>query len=88
MNQRIPEFLVCPCCRGRLLARTTEEGSGALEELVCPACGLGFAVLDHIPMMVPHDARTLPEAEAEAWRLKAKRLSGAAPRPNDEGSIQ
>ena len=77
MSSLIPEFLVCPCCRGRLLASTQEDSAD--RELVCPHCALAFAVKDHIPMMIPHDARKLSEAEALSWQAKARALSGDAP---------
>lgn len=79
MNAMIPEFLVCPCCRGRLFAAEAAEGASD-RELVCPACGLAFAVKDGIPMMVPHDARRLTEAEALAWRGRERTLEGCGPK--------
>lgn len=83
MKARIPDFLVCPCCRGPLFHAPASAASvkGAEAELVCPRCALAFPVKDEIPMMVPHDARALAEAETLSWRQKAEALAGHAPNP-------
>lgn len=67
----IPEFLVCPCCKGRLLP-SKKETEKSPSELICLACGLGFAIRDGIPMMVPHDARELTAEEVESRRAAEK----------------
>jgi uncharacterized protein YbaR (Trm112 family) len=48
------EILVCPKCKGELEYRTTP-----VEELVCPACRLRFAVDDGIPIMLIDEAKPL-----------------------------
>ncbi|WP_297610928.1 Trm112 family protein [uncultured Sutterella sp.] len=80
MTQRIPEFLVCPVCKGKLIAGKSEAAASP-EELLCPACALAFPIQDGIPMMLAQDARKLSDEEAAKVKLEAERLSGKAPRP-------
>ena len=90
MSSFIPEFLVCPNCRGRLFASVPEEQANDAEgdkELICPHCSRAFAVKVHIPMMVPHDARKLSEAETLSWQSKARALSGQGPNAETAGDL-
>jgi len=48
------EILVCPKCKGDLTYRTDPA-----EELVCPACGLRYAVDEGIPIMLIDEAKPL-----------------------------
>lgn len=79
MTQRIPDFLVCPVCKGKLVAGKSEADSP--RELICPACALAFPIQDGIPMMIAQDARKLSDDEAAKVKLEVERLSGKAPRP-------
>lgn len=58
MKPIIPEYLVCPVCKGTLRAL-----EGVRQELACPACGLAFEVRDGIPSMIRADARQLTDEE-------------------------
>lgn len=71
MKPIIPEYLVCPVCKGTLHAL-----EGTRQELACPACGLAFEVRDGIPSMIRAEARALTEEE----RTKLKRPT---PKEND-----
>ena len=84
MTLRSPEFLVCPCCRGRLFAGKS-TGAKSVESLLCPACGLAFPVIDEVPMMVPHDAVKLTEAKAEELRKRVRQADARAARPGASG---
>lgn len=75
MTQRIPEFLVCPCCKGRLYADKAPDAKTP-ESLLCPACGLAFRVSDGVPMMVPHDAARLSDEEVGRLREKIRQTEG------------
>ena len=55
MDKRLLELLVCPVCKGPLLA----AGSGNALELICRTDRLAYAVRDDIPMMLPEEARVL-----------------------------
>lgn len=59
----IPEYLVCPVCKGPLTALHAER-----FELACPSCGIAFEVRDNIPSMIRNLARTL--SDEEKARLK------------------
>lgn len=74
-NITIPEFLVCPVCKGPLVAGTDER-----SELVCPSCGLGFEVRAGVPNMIRAMARTLSEAEREAFAKARSTSRNATPR--------
>ena len=74
-NTTIPEFLVCRVCKGPLAA-----GTGERRELVCPSCGLGFEVRSGVPNMIRAMARTLSEAEREAYAKARSASRNAAPR--------
>lgn len=71
MTQRIPEFLVCPCCKGNLYADKSPEAKST-QALLCPTCGLAFRVTDGVPMMVPHDAIKLSDEDTARLREKVQ----------------
>lgn len=48
------EILVCPRCKGDL-----EYATDPLEELICHACKLRYAVEDDIPIMLIDEAQPL-----------------------------
>ena len=59
----VSSVLVCPVCKGPLLA-----GRGERKEFVCPSCALAYEVAGGIPCMIPSHARELGEEEAEQYR--------------------
>ena len=71
MDLKLPDVLVCPVCKGRLL-QVPETG-----ELACLPCMRAFPLRDGIPDMIPHDARELTEQETAALRARTP----ASPRP-------
>ncbi len=50
-------ILVCPVCKGKLLYRK------AHKELVCKFDKLAYPIRNHIPIMLPDEARQLQEGE-------------------------
>ena len=58
VDPRLLEILVCPLCKGRLVA--------AGHELICRADRLGYPVKDGIPVMLEEEARKLPPEEEVA----------------------
>lgn len=65
---RIPDFLVCPVCKGPLM-----QGEKP-NELVCPSCELAYEVRNGIPVMIQSLARTLAPEEARRYREKRAQL--------------
>ena len=65
---KIPDFLVCPACKGPLM-----QGEKA-DELVCPSCEAAYEVRDGIPVMSRALARTLAPEEARRYREKRAAL--------------
>lgn len=72
-SPNIPSFLVCPVCKGPLLA------SANADELICPSCELAYEIKDGIPVMIASSARALAPEEARAARAKRDALRGEAP---------
>lgn len=70
---KIPSFLVCPVCKGPLLSEPHDPSASSFE-LVCPSCGLAYAVKDGIPVMIASSARPLTPEEARAARAKRDAL--------------
>ncbi len=66
------DILCCPLAPGP--TRLEEAG----DHLVCPRCGLKFAVREGIPNMVAEEAE-LPEGCASLADLPCKRQAAAAP---------
>ena len=56
MDSRLLEILVCPICKGPLRYDKSEQ------ELICQADRLAYPIRDGIPVMLEHQARTLPES--------------------------
>jgi len=54
LPQDLLDLLACPKCKGALEYRTTP-----VEELVCHACRLRYAVDDGIPVMLIDEAQPL-----------------------------
>ncbi len=57
MDKRLLDILVCPVCKGSLRYHRD------VQELVCKADRLAFAVRDDIPVMLEEEARSLREEE-------------------------
>lgn len=58
MDKKLLELLVCPLCKGKLLAKK--------NELICRFDRLAFAIRDDIPVMLEHEARIISLEEKEA----------------------
>ena len=58
IDHRLLDMLVCPLCKGPLVAGPAVEGR--LTELQCRVDRLGFPVHDGIPVMLEAEARALP----------------------------
>jgi uncharacterized protein YbaR (Trm112 family) len=54
MDSKLLEILVCPVCKGSL------EYRKSAQELVCHADKLAYPVRDGIPVMLEHEARSIP----------------------------
>jgi uncharacterized protein YbaR (Trm112 family) len=54
MDSKLLEILVCPVCKGPL------EYRKSAQELVCHADKLAYPVRDGIPVMLEHEARSVP----------------------------
>lgn len=52
-------LLVCPACRGELTVPQDAPELADPPELQCARCGLGYPVVDGIPVMLPARARRL-----------------------------
>ncbi len=68
----LTDILVCPICKGALLAGSTER-----RELICPQCRLAYEIRNGIPVMIRSAARELTETEAEHYRETAQKLAPA-----------
>ncbi|MDD2893162.1 MAG: Trm112 family protein [Halothiobacillaceae bacterium] len=64
MDKRLLEILACPLTKGPLVY------DQAAQELISIAARLAYPIRDGIPVMLPEEARTLGEEEAEALRAK------------------
>lgn len=57
MDKRLLEILVCPLCKGKLIAHKTE--------LICAFDRLAYPIRDGIPVMLETEARTISLEEKE-----------------------
>jgi len=64
MDKRLLEILACPLTKGPLVY------DQSAQELISIAARLAYPIRDGIPVMLPEEARTLGEEEAEALRAK------------------
>ncbi len=55
VDPRLLEILVCPVTKGLL------EYDAARQELISRTAGLAYPIRDGIPIMLPEEARRLPE---------------------------
>ncbi len=60
LDTRLLELLVCPVCKGPLVAVHQE---GLLAALACPADHLAFPVRDGIPVMLESEAQPYDSAD-------------------------
>ena len=64
MDKRLLEILACPLTKGPLVYDQNTQ------ELISIAARLAYPIRDGIPVMLPEEARTLDENEAESLRAK------------------
>jgi uncharacterized protein len=64
LDHRLINLLVCPLCKGPL--RAERKPGEPLQELVCAADRLAFAVRDGIAVMLESEARSLDAPSAPA----------------------
>ena len=69
IDHRLLDMLVCPLCKGPLVAGPRVEG--VLTELHCRADRLAFPIHDGIPVMLENEARPLPAEPQPAPALAA-----------------
>jgi uncharacterized protein YbaR (Trm112 family) len=55
MKKKILNILVCPICKGRLVARSRQK------ELVCERDRLAFPVRNGVPVLLESDARRVDD---------------------------
>jgi len=53
LSDKLLDKLVCPKCKGSLDYRENEN------RLICPACRLGFRIVDEIPVMLLDEAEEI-----------------------------
>jgi hypothetical protein len=75
IDHRLLEMLVCPICKGPLVAGPHVDG--VLSELHCRVDRLAFPIHDGIPVMLEGEARALP-ADGDATPAPALPGNGAA----------
>ena len=54
MDKQLLDILVCPLCKGKLIY------DQANQELICNSDRLAYPIREEIPVMLAHDARTIP----------------------------
>lgn len=64
MDKRLLEILACPITKGPLVY------DAKAQELISIAARLAYPIRDGIPVMLPEEARTLSEDEAEKLRAQ------------------
>ncbi len=64
MDKRLLEILACPITKGPLVY------DAKAQELISIAARLAYPIRDGIPVMLPEEARTLSEDEAEQLRAQ------------------
>ena len=70
-DSHLTATLVCPICKGAIVWDAEKS------VLVCPRCRLAFEVKDDIPNMIPEEAKTLTESEAQVYKEKLSVVRGA-----------
>lgn len=53
MNHTLLDILVCPLCKGKLLYDHTAQ------ELICRFDKLAYPIRNHVPVMLPEEAREI-----------------------------
>lgn len=59
MDHALLDILVCPLCKGKLLY------DHAQQELICRFDKLAYPIRNHVPVMLPDEAREYNSSEAE-----------------------
>jgi len=59
VDPKLLELLVCP------LTKSTLEYDAEAQELISRGAGLAFPIRDGIPVMLPEEARKMPEEERD-----------------------
>lgn len=57
MDKKLHAILVCPLCKGQLLAKN--------KELICRFDRLAYPIRDGIPVMLEHEARSISLEEKD-----------------------
>ena len=57
MDKKLHAILVCPLCKGQLLAKN--------KELICRFDRLAYPIRDGIPVMLEHEARSVSLEEKD-----------------------
>ena len=57
LDHTLLDILVCPLCKGKLLY------DHAQQELICRFDKLAYPIRNHVPVMLPNDARILSHEE-------------------------
>jgi SAM-dependent methyltransferase len=73
MRESDLQYLVCPQCRGDLIISSVAARQGEEIEtarLSCPACGIDYPVVRHIPRLVPIE--NYASSFGLEWKLHAK----------------
>ncbi len=76
VDHRLLAMLVCPLCKGPLVAGP--QSDGRLAELHCRVDRLAFPIHDGIPVMLEAEARALPADDATSAPA-APAAGGGAP---------
>ena len=66
MDSKLLDILVCPLCKGEL------QYQQEAKELVCRFDALAYPVRDDIPVMLPDEARKIPETEMPKYRKESQ----------------
>jgi uncharacterized protein YbaR (Trm112 family) len=50
--EKLKELLACPACEGKLRYEPQAQLSDSLDRLVCSRCGVGYPIVDGIPVLI------------------------------------
>lgn len=64
VHDKLLEVLVCPACKGPLIAQRRQGGEDATASdvlsLDCPSCRLRYPIVEDIPVMLVDQAQRIP----------------------------